>query len=566
MADINNPPVGTVSITGVATQGQVLTASNSLTDADGLGEITYTWFASGSGTAIGTGPTYTLTQAEVGKAITVTASYTDGYNTVESKTSIATSAVLAIPYNLVGTPNVDTLTGMDNADTLSGLGGIDVLNGGEGSDLYVMTLATDHPAAEINDTGINGTDEVRFTSTTANQTLTLFAGDIGIEKVTIGTGDAAQAVTTGTTALNVNAAAVTKAHNLTGNALANTLTGNAQNNTLDGGADAVVDVLVGGAGDDTYIVDLTTAGALQDTITEIALATNNDTVQLRGRSTNTAAVTLTLAANLENLDASATDASLLNLTGNNANNRLTGNAAANTLDGLAGADTMAGGIGNDTYVVDNAGDIVTELLGEGTDLVQVAIATAAGTYVMAANVENGTLTNTVAYNLTGNELGNTLTGNAAANTLTGLGGDDILDGLAGADTMAGGIGNDTYTVDNVGDVVVEGSQEGTDTFNTALNATSNIDTITDFVSGTDKIELENLIMTGLGLTTGQLTIDQFRSGAGVSAAGDSSDRVIYNNTTGELFYDADGLGGTAAIQIALIGGNPLLTHQDIFIV
>jgi Ca2+-binding RTX toxin-like protein len=132
--------------------------------------------------------------------------------------------------------------------------------------------------------------------------------------------------------------------------------------------------------------------------------------------------------------------------------------------------------------------------------------------------------------------------------LIGTIGNDVLNGYAGNDTLTGGLGSDTFV------------------FNTIANDSTNKDTITDFLSGTDRIELENLIMTGLGLTTGQLTAAQFRSGAGISTAGDSSDRIIYNTTTGGLFYDADGPGGTTAIQIALLGVNTSLTHQDMFIV
>ncbi|MCA3494379.1 MAG: hypothetical protein IOC85_12875, partial [Rhodobacter sp.] len=209
------------------------------------------------------------------------------------------------------------------------------------------------------------------------------------------------------------------------------------------------DTMTGGAGDDIYITD----GG--DTITEAANE-GTDTVQ--------SSVTLTLGTNLETLILTGTAA--INGTGNAGANTLTGNAAANLLAGGDGNDTLSGGAGNDTldggtgvdaliggagddlYVVDAAGDGVTEALNEGTDTVQSAV-----TYVLGANLENLTLTGAAAINGTGNTGANALIGNAAANllsggdgsdTLNGGAGDDTLDGGAGADRLDGGTGNNTY--------------------------------------------------------------------------------------------------------------------------
>src|SRR5206468_8598422 len=82
----NDAPVGKVTISATADDEQALTASNNLTDEDGLGSITYTWYANGVSTDV-TGSGYTLAQADVGKVFTVTASYTDAYGTAESVTS-----------------------------------------------------------------------------------------------------------------------------------------------------------------------------------------------------------------------------------------------------------------------------------------------------------------------------------------------------------------------------------------------------------------------------------------------------------------------------------------------
>ena len=167
---------------------------------------------------------------------------------------------------------------------------------------------------------------------------------------------------------------------------------------------------------------------------------------------------------------------------------LTGLGGNDTLNGGAGADWMLGGTGNDTYVVDNVGDVVTELDGEGTDTIQSSMSfSLAG----LAFVENLTLTGTAALSGTGNALDNIIIGNSGANVLTGLDGADTLNGGAGADQMFGGTGNDTYVVDNVGDVVNETDGDGTDTVLSSISFS-----LADPVHAIGSIE--NLTLTGTG--------------------------------------------------------------------
>ncbi|NBX90645.1 MAG: hypothetical protein EBQ86_11230, partial [Betaproteobacteria bacterium] len=92
----NSAPTGTVSITGTPTQGQTLTATNTLADADGMGTVSYQWKAAGVAISGATSSTFVLTQVQVGKAITVTASFTDVLGTAESATSSATAAVATL--------------------------------------------------------------------------------------------------------------------------------------------------------------------------------------------------------------------------------------------------------------------------------------------------------------------------------------------------------------------------------------------------------------------------------------------------------------------------------------
>ncbi|MDH4871591.1 peroxidase family protein, partial [Pseudomonas sp. BN515] len=110
------------------------------------------------------------------------------------------------------------------------------------------------------------------------------------------------------------------------------------------------------------------------------------------------------------------------------NDTLNGEAGDDVLNGGLGNDTMAGGLGNDTYEVTELGDVVTELAGEGTDLVRTTLAN----YTLGANLENLTYTGSGAF---------TGSGNGLANTLTGGAGSDVLNGFAGDDTLVGGAGN-----------------------------------------------------------------------------------------------------------------------------
>ncbi|MBA4108372.1 MAG: hypothetical protein C0487_02105, partial [Leptothrix sp. (in: Bacteria)] len=130
VANVNDAPTGSVSISGTATQGQTLTASNNIGDIDGLGAITYHWYRGGVDTG-STGTTYVLSESDVGAVITAVAAYTDAHGTGESVTSAATAAVANVNDAPTGAVIINgtatqgqTLTASDNLADIDGLGAI----------------------------------------------------------------------------------------------------------------------------------------------------------------------------------------------------------------------------------------------------------------------------------------------------------------------------------------------------------------------------------------------------------------------------------------------------------
>jgi len=404
--------------------------------------------------------------------------------------------------NGIGNALANTIIGNSGNNVLDGGTGADSLAGGFGDDTYVV----DDTADTVTEAAGAGTDTVL-----ASTSYTLAAN---VENLTL----------TGASAINGTGNAL--GNTLLGNGAANTLTGLDGNDVLDGGLGA--DTLIGGLGDDSYIVD-----NVGDVVTE-SVNEGTDTVQ--------ATIGWTLGANLENLVLIGT--ADLSGTGNGVANTITGNDGNNVLDGGAGADSLVGGLGNDTYVVDNAGDVVTETAGAGIDLVQSSIA-----YTLGSNLENLTLLGS-AVSGTGNTLDNIIIGNAAANTLSGLDGNDTLDGGAGADTLAGGTGDDTYVIDNTGDTIVEAAGAGTDTVRVSISYS---------LSGQ---QLENLVLTGAanltatgnglanGLTgnSGNNTLDGL-GGADTLAGGLGNDIYIIDNVS-DLVLESAG-EGTDTVQSSI---------------
>ena len=406
---------------------------------------------------------------------------------VENLTLTGTSAI-----NGTGNALDNTIIGNAVSNVLDGGVGADTMEGGAGDDTYMV----DDLADAVIESADAGDDTIVSTISLS------LAGFAGVERLTLSGSAALDA--TGNDLDNV----------LTGNAQINHLSGGGGNDTIDGLSGA--DVMTGGSGDDTYFVD--DAG---DAVTELP-DEGNDTVY--------ATVNYTLTANVENLIlAGLAD---ISATGNDLANTILGNAGANVLDGSAGADSLNGGAGDDSYVIDNAGDIVFEAAGAGTDTIYSSL-----TFSLAAlaAVERLTLTGSAAIDATGNDLDNVLVGNDAINHLFGGSGNDTLDGGAAADTLEGGSGNDIYWIESPGDTVVEAANEGVDTIVSSMTCTlaASVENLT--LTGTANLtgsgnDLENTIVGNSGDNTvdGGLGRDTMRGGAGndTYAVGGTNEVVV----------------------------------------
>ncbi|KQT77982.1 hypothetical protein ASG59_11805 [Methylobacterium sp. Leaf466] len=341
---------------------------------------------------------------------------------------------------LVGAGGADDLDGGDNDDVLDGGAGADTLDGGGGIDLVTYVRSTVSIGVNLGNGATSGGDST-------GDVLISIENVVGADVA--GAGDTIFGIDGGTVANVING--LKGNDNLYGGGGDDTLIGGDGNDTVDGGLGA--DVLSGGQGDDTYgvnslldVIDENRFGggsgrdriisaidinieALTD-IEELQLfgsarvgegnhlanliigTTFNDT--LRGRA-GIDTIKGGVGADMLEGEADADD--------------LQGEAGNDTLVGGAGNDSMAGGLESDTYIVADAGDVVSELVGQGTDTVHTSV-----NYVLTAGSEVESIETINAAATTPLELG----GNAFAQRLTANVGDNVLEGYAGADTLDGG--------------------------------------------------------------------------------------------------------------------------------
>ncbi|HEX8574637.1 MAG TPA: calcium-binding protein [Allosphingosinicella sp.] len=496
---------------------------------------------------------------------------------------------------LFGGAGDDHLDGGDGNDVLDGWQGDDMMFGGLGDDVFTVDSTSDF-VVEYADEGID-TIRVKLSSYTlptnfenadlhyhsgyiqvyGNSAANLFILGPGEHYVSGGAGSDTVSyahygavivdLTTGETdgaALNDILAGI---ENLTGSDQADVLRGNGSTNVFDGGAGA--DTMVGRAGSDIYYVD--DAG---DVVTELG-GGGFDEIRIRILTSFTLPANVEKLTNVHNYLFYGTGNTLANeLNGGTTTDYLYGGAGHDTLNGGPGddylygegehdilnggpgSDFLAGGLGNDTYMIGDAFDTVSEIGGQGTDLVSTALAS----YTLASHVDNLT------YSGTGNFHG---VGNSIMNTLTGQGGDDTLEGLGGADTIYGGAGNDLLDGGDGDDLLLGGtgvdvlaSGGGGDMyrFNEGETGTgAQADRIADFAWWYDKIDLRG-IDADLA-AAGDQAFSFIGTSAFSSVAGQL--RFWFDGTDTWLQGDRDG-DGAADIEIVLTG-NVALVSTDFYL-
>ena len=554
MLNVNDLPTGSIALTGTAKQGETLTATSTLADADGLGTLSYQWQANSLN--VGTGSTYTLSQADVGKTLTVTASYTDLHGTYESKTSTASLAVIGITSIVPGIlmTKDDVLIG-ENGDTAL----INVsLSAAPTREVSIRFLSNDNSEGLLSNATLNFTASNWFTPQTltvsgqndyindGNQpfiiTADINSADVNYRQLLIDPivlTNKEDTTTEASARIPINTVRDTPLK-IYGDVLINVLAIDSTTGLFEiTGSKPINDVFYGLDGHDTLY-----GGNLQDDLSggigNDELYGENDEDFLYGEAGHD---TLFGGLGKDTLD------------GGTGNDVLTGG-----IDDLA-LDVLIGGAGNDVYYLGYGKVDLVKDNGLPTDDDTVIMPYQLSSYTLPLGIETGTIsTGTAVSNLMGNNSPNTLTGNEGNNNLNGASGNDSLLGGAGDDVLLGGKGNDILQGGIGRDILLGGAGKDRFVFDSELRATP--DKINDFNVSDDTIILDNKIFSHL-TRTGTLNANQFVKGA---KALDSNDYLLYTPNTGVVSYDADGNGTGESQQIALLGANKALTYADFMVI
>ena len=460
-----------------------------------------------------------------------------GYAGIEAWTRGQTNLDSGTWRTIADLLSVEHVTGSAYADRLTGDAGNNIFSGGDGNDRLSYTGGMDTLD------GGSGGDTADFSAFTSAVSVDL--GYVGTEAWTRGQTN----LDSGTWRTIADLMSI---EHITGTAYADRLTGDVGNNLLSGGNGndrlsytAGLDTLNGGAGGDT--ADFSAFGSAVSVNLGYAgyEASTRDQPNLDSGTWRTTADLVSV----ENVTGSAYAD---RLTGDTGNNQLLGGAGNDRLSYTGGLDTLDGAAGIDTADFSAFGAAVS---------VNLAYAGYEASTRDQPNLDSGTW-RTIAdlnsvENLTGSAYADRLTGNPGSNQLEGGAGNDALTGADGADTLVGGAGHDTLT---------GGTGADRFDFTAALSASTNVDRITDYSLTDDLIRLDNDVFTAFVTENVALDPSAFYSGPGIATAHDVDDRIIYNTSTGNLYYDPDGTGGTGPTLFATLTGAPAANAEEFFVV
>jgi Ca2+-binding RTX toxin-like protein len=419
----------------------------------------------------------------------------------------------------------------------------------------------------------------RLIGSRGNDTFAVISQDVRIEDPNDGTDTVESSVTFSLASHStIENLVLTGSANIngTGNLKANVISGNSGNNKLDGGLDLVSDTLIGGVGNDTYV--------LRDALDVVIESPNqgSDTIET---ILNVSSLLDFAAENVENL--TFTGIGSATLTGNGLANVLTGGAEADSIFGGA-ADTLVGGDGDDVFYAQSSSAFVLE--GSGANGGEDTVSTALSTYSIAAfdNVEDLVYTGGSSSKLTGNSINNAIYGGFLfRNTIDGGGGDDYIFGGSTSDSLFGGSGNDTLLVNQwtttpigalgvalrVGggsDTLVGGNGSdwyvvNSQTAYTIIETGTQLgdkDTVASTVSfSLDRVtsNIENLFLIGNGNTSGK------GSSIANQITGSDGDNQISAGLGNDTVYGglgADNISGDAGDDTLVGGGQPQADLPD----
>jgi Ca2+-binding RTX toxin-like protein len=501
--DVINGGSGTDTISLTATAAVTAVMNNTtnieriVTTGNGTGTVTVTVLDANITTA--QAATSTAAAIAMGSMTMDASSLTNGTGALNyDGSNVTTTTGVGKIQRVTGTAGSDTIvagsgndviTGGDSADSITGGVGIDNLSGGEGNDTFFVTASNHFVGLDAVETvsGGNGDDTLDFSIGAAN--LSISAADLGginsIRTIQIKNANAQTAAITLTdavyTANGSTTLAVTNYGTGTDDGISVTASGLSATNTLaftGASAHGANESVLGGAGNDTFTFTTSPSGTTSlDVNDTINGGAGNDLLTIATGTAPLSAVTLTNVSNIERITVSGT----------------------------------TGGTGLITLADANFATVTAAAI-SATSLTTGAL------LITAANEDDST------FSISGGSGNDSITGGQLADTISGGTGNDTITGGLYEDSLTGGGGADTFVYAAV-----------------AQSSTTRTDSITDFVSGTDKLRFTldyNTNTSGIVVNANVTT-----AAAGVTATQDSltGDRgqAVYDTTNSALYVNVN---------------------------